>query len=125
MEYWDRKKLKNIWEHGQTKKTTFRLGEKVDQFLRKVVFPRQQKLGKLGQAWAQLLPPELLEHSYLDKYQRGQLTVLVDSASHLYELDQLVREGLADQLRDLCPNTNLVKIKLQRGAWCRDDNHTQ
>ena len=121
MEYWDRKKLRNIWEHGQTRKTACRLGERVDQFLRKVVIPRQQKLAKLGLAWGQLLPAELLEHSCLDKYQRGQLTVLVDSASHFYELNTLVKEGLADQIRDLCPDTNLAKIKLLRGVWYRAD----
>jgi len=118
---WDQGKLSHIWQQRQQKPAGRWLGQSVDKFLRQVIIPRQKKLSKLGQAWKELLPPELAEHSCLEGLRAGQLRVLVDSAAHLSELNLLLREGLLDELRQMCPQVSLSRIKLVRGQWYDTD----
>ena len=47
----------------------------------------------------------------------GQLTVLVDSSPHLYELKQLLLAGLQKQLLVACKAAGLRKIHLKLGRW--------
>jgi len=48
------------------------------------------------------------------------LTVLVDSAPHLYELQQLLLAGLELQLLAACKGAGLTKIQLKRGRASDD-----
>ncbi len=118
---WDRAKLKQICRDKQRRMPGKLLGADVKRFMKRVVGPRQRKLAMLAEAWVALLPEELVEHSCLDKFNRGSLQVLVDSGVHLAELDLLVREGLADGIRQMCPSVPLSRIKLVRGCWYRTD----
>ena len=105
--------------------TVKHLAEPVKKFLHRWVHTRQKRLALLTQAWAETLPPELVEHSCLENFTRGQLRVLVDSASHLAELDMLVRETLLQQLQQMCPQLPLSRIKLVRGTWYRTNEEGQ
>ena len=53
---------------------------------------------------------------------RGSLTVLVDTASHLYELKQLLLAGLQQQLLLACKSAGLRKISLKPGRWYEGTN---
>jgi len=119
--YWDKSQLDRVWRNRQRKVSTHPLKEGVQFFLKKVVYPRHKKMSAVARAWTELLPAELREHSWLAGVQKGQLRVLVDSAPHLYELNLLVKGGLLNQLRDLCPNVSLSAIRLERGVWYRVD----
>jgi hypothetical protein len=48
--------------------------------------------------WTDLVPAELVAHSRLEGLSRGVLRVAVDSSSHLFELDRLLRGGLEQRL---------------------------
>ena len=52
----------------------------------------------------------------------GTLTVVVDSASHLYELKQLLLAGLERQLLLACSASGLRKVVLRRGRWYEGDD---
>jgi len=119
--YWDKSQLDRVWRNRQRPGTVHPLKEGVQFFLKKVVYPREKKMSAVAHAWTELLPEELQEHSWLAGIQKGQLKVLVDSAAHLYELNLLVKGGLLNQLRDLCPNVSLSAIRLERGMWYRVD----
>ncbi|MCF7958182.1 MAG: DUF721 domain-containing protein [Phycisphaerae bacterium] len=119
---WDKNQLRTIWENKQIKPRAQKLGITVDRFFRRVVIPRQKRLSALAEVWQALLPQELLEHSCLENYTRGNLRVLVDSPVHYAELHMLVREGLLDQMRAECPNIPLSRIKLARGLWYHIDD---
>jgi len=95
------------------------LGPEITRFVQRWVVPRQKQLAALASAWERLLPPSLVEHTCLETFRRGQLRVLVDSASHALELSLLVREGLAEQLEQMCSEVSLARIKLVRGSWYR------
>ena len=112
-------RLKQAWRTGQRTQWAKPLGRFVEQFVKKQVVPRQRKMLRLGSAWQELLPDELVEHSCLASLRGGRLRVLVDDAAHLHELDMLLREGLLEQLRNACPSVAVREVKLSRGCWYR------
>jgi len=93
------------------------LGPEVVDFFRNSVAGRQTKFVRLAEAWQALVPPLLAEHCAFDSFSRGTLTVLVDSASHLYDLKQLLLAGLQRQLLIACRSAGLRKIVLRPGRW--------
>jgi hypothetical protein len=93
------------------------LGPELISFFKRSVQRRQGKLEKLADVWSQLVPELINDHCALEGFTRGTLTVLVDTASHLYELKQLLLSGLENQLLTACKSTGLRKVALKRGRW--------
>ena len=91
------------------------LGPEMVNFFQNSVQKRQTKLTQLAACWSQLVPETLSDHCSLESLSRGTLVVLVDSASHLYELKQLLLAGLQQQLLLACKSTGLKKITLKPG----------
>ena len=110
--------LRRLQHNKQTKTPPAQmLGAEMIAFFKQSVEKRQTKLGKIAVCWAGLVPETLLAHSSLESYTRGTLTVLVDSAAHLYELKQLLLAGLQQQLLLACKSSGLRKITLKPGRW--------
>jgi hypothetical protein len=97
--------------------TSAPLGPELIGFFKQSVAKRQTKLVKIAEVWQVLVPSTLIEHCALESLNRGSLTVLVDTSSHLYELKQLLLAGLQDQLLLACKSTGLKKITLKPGRW--------
>jgi hypothetical protein len=93
------------------------IGGDLVAFFKNSVAKRQAKFGKIGECWSQLIPSTLLEHTALESFTRGSLTVIVDSSSHLYELKQLLLAGLQQQILIACRSAGLRKITLRAGRW--------
>jgi hypothetical protein len=68
-----------------------------------------------------LIPEALNDHCSLESFHRGNLTVIVDSSPHLYELKQLLLAGLQQQILLACKSTGLHKIALKPGRWYAGD----
>ncbi len=77
----------------------------------------QKKFGKIADVWGALIPKLLEEHCALESFNRGTLTVLVDSSAHLYDLKQLLLAGLEKQFLAACKSQGLRKIALKSGRW--------
>ena len=92
-----------------------RFGEEIVRSFKQDVQRKQQKFGRIGESWGQLVPNRLIDHCELSSLARGTLTVLVDNSSHLYELKQLLLAGLSDQLLLASAGTGLRKINLKPG----------
>ncbi len=84
----------------------------LDRYFKTQIQKPFKQLNGLGQIWADQLPPELLEHTRLDRFTRGVLTVAVDSSAHLYELDRILRSGLQNQIISSFTAGSLRKIRL-------------
>ncbi len=97
------------------------LGPEMISFFKQSVEKRQIKLSKIAACWSQLVPEMLNEHCALEGMSRGTLTILVDSASHLYELKQLLLAGLERQILFVCGASGLRKIALRPGRWYEGD----
>ncbi len=93
------------------------MGPELISFFKHAVQKRQTRLAKIAECWGRLVPDLLSAHCSLESLNRGSLTVLVDSASHLYELKQLLLAGLDRQLLLACRSTGLRKITLKPGRW--------
>lgn len=101
------------------------LGPQLIDFFKNSVQKRHTKLGKIAECWSALVPELLNEHCALESFSRGTLSVLVDSASHLYELKTLLLAGLQQQLLLACGGAGLKKITLKPGRWyeAADEHH--
>ncbi len=102
---------------SQSKPIAAALGAEMVDFFKQSVAKRQTKLEKLAECWGRLVPQILSEHCALESLNRGTLTVMVDSSSHLYELKQLLLAGIEQQLLIACKSTGLRKISLRSGRW--------
>ena len=96
------------------------LGAEMVAFFKQSVEKRNAKFSRIANCWTQLVPETLAEHCALESFSRGTLVVLVDSASHLYELKQLLLAGLQQQLLLAGANAGLRKINLRAGRWYDD-----
>jgi hypothetical protein len=101
------------------------LGPDLVAFFKQSVQKRQTKLGKIAECWGMVIPDTIGDHCALESYSRGVLTVVVDSASHLYELKQLLLAGLQDQLLLACKSAGLRKINLKMGRWYDGDEDSR
>jgi hypothetical protein len=97
------------------------LGREALEFFKHSVEKRQKKFGRIADCWGQLVPAMLQEHCALESLNRGTLSVLVDSSSHLYDLKQLLLAGLQQQLLIACKSAGLRKIMLKPGRWYQGD----
>ena len=97
------------------------LGPAMVDFFKKSIARRQTKFSKIGECWSALVPETFCNHTSLESFSAGTLTVLVDSAAHLYELKQLLLAGLQQQLLLACKSAGLRKIQLKRGRWYDGD----
>jgi len=91
------------------------LGPEMISFFTQSVEKRHTKLGDICAHWAVLIPATLQDHCALKSLSRGSLTVMVDTAAHLYELKQLLLCGLERQLLMACKRNGLRRIVLRRG----------
>jgi hypothetical protein len=97
------------------------IGQEFVSFFKHNVQKRQTKVGKIAQAWNALVPGTLSEHCALESFTRGQLVVIVDSSSHLYEMKQLLLAGIEQQMLLACKGAGLRKISLKAGRWYDED----
>jgi len=104
---------------------TAAMGPELIQFFKQSVEKRQGKFAKIADAWARLMPPNMLDHCALESFSKGTLAVLVDSSPHLYEMKQLLLSGLQQQLMLACKAAGLKKINLKPGRWYQGDGQEQ
>ncbi|MEM6458289.1 MAG: DciA family protein [Planctomycetota bacterium] len=86
-----------------------------EQFRREVARPFKQ-LGDLARLWESRLPAEVAAGTRLESLQRGVLTVSVDTASRMYDLDRRLREGLEQELITSHRGAAFRRVKLQVDA---------
>ncbi|UCF44126.1 MAG: DUF721 domain-containing protein [Planctomycetota bacterium] len=93
---------------------TERLGEVVEQVIEREVLPRRVRFGQLAEAWSGLLPAELRRHCRIADVSGGQIKVLADSPSYVYEL-RLCGSELIERLQQQCPRFRIKRIKFAVG----------
>jgi hypothetical protein len=91
-----------------------RLSDTLSELVEGKVAPRQARFESVVRLWGELLPAELAKHCRIVDISAGQLKVLVDSPSYMYEL-QLCSSAVLKELQQQCPQARLQKIKLAVG----------
>jgi len=87
-----------------------KLGECARELMKNRISPQQARFGSVADVWSQLLPTELRRHCKIADISYGQLKVLVDSPSYMYEL-QLCSSDLVGELQQQCPRAHIKEIK--------------
>jgi len=77
---------------------------------------RVRQIGRVSIVWDECIPEYIRDHTALVSFARGTLTVAVDSAAHRYQLQQLLRNGLEQAVRERIPGA-LDRIKLVPGTF--------
>jgi len=91
------------------------LGECARELMKNRISPQQARFGSVADVWSQLLPDELRRHCKIADISGGQLKVLVDLPTYMYEL-QLCSSELVSELQRQCPRAHIKKIKFIVGS---------
>ncbi|MCK4626974.1 MAG: DUF721 domain-containing protein [Phycisphaerae bacterium] len=92
--------LRNVWQNRQPKNRVSALAEPLTTLMKRHLAKRVRQIGQLSIAWDECVPDFIREHAALVSLKSGNLTVAVDSASHRYRLEMLLRAGLLDAIRE-------------------------
>ena len=112
----DDAKLRTVWQQRQFDDRCVPLAQPLAFLMNHVLAKRIRQLGKLAEIWDELLPRTLRDHTALESFNRGVLTVLVDSAAHRYQLKMLLSGGLMQEIRARFSGA-LNKIRLVPGQF--------
>jgi hypothetical protein len=115
--------MRTVWQQRQDRRRIGSLGETVSRLMKKTLSKRVRQLGQIAEVWDDLIPPNLRDHTALDTFVRGTLTVMVDSASHRYQLQNQIRSGLQKSIQARCSAT-IQRIKLVPGRFYEIDRET-
>jgi hypothetical protein len=95
----DDAQLRTIWQQRQFRDSAAHLSQPLSWFMKHTLAKRARQLGQLAEVWDELIPQPIRDHTALDKFHRGVLTVIVDSAAHRFQLQTLLMGGLLRELQ--------------------------
>jgi len=78
---------------------------------------RVRRLGQLAAIWDETIPEHINSHTSLESFNRGVLTVMVDSAPHRFELHSLLESGLRREIQSRYKAGAINRIKLIPGQF--------
>jgi len=112
----DDAQLQTVWQQRQFRDAIVPLGDPLATLMNRRLSKRVRQLGQLAMIWDQALPEEIREHTALESFSRGVLTVMVDSAAHRFQLRTLLDGGLLGDLQERFPGA-LNKVRLVPGQF--------
>lgn len=107
--------LQQTWQNRQHRTNQLPVGVLVRALVKAEGLDHPSPLADLRKTWAESVGPELSRHSRPQGLRRGTLSVLVDSAAHLTELQSLTRTGLVEQIGLRFDHRPIKKIQLRLG----------
>jgi hypothetical protein len=91
--------LRTVWQQRQFHDRSVQLAEPLTLLMKRKLAKRVRQLAKLAEIWDEVVPATVREHTALESFQRGSLTVIVDSAAHRFQLQTLLNGGLLAEIR--------------------------
>lgn len=119
----DDRQLQTLWLQRQHKDRISPLSHPLSVLMKYQLGKRVRQLSKLAAIWDDVLPDGIRNHTALESFRDGVLTVLVDSASHRYQLQLLLAGGLTREIRSRFSGT-LKKIRPIPGQFYSIDLET-
>ena len=112
----DDARLQTIWQQRQCSDYFSRLHEPLTILMKHSLGKKVRQLGNLSVIWDEVIPPEIAEHTALESFSRGVLTVLVDSAAHRFQLQTLLNGGLTKVIQQRFSGA-INRVKLAPGQF--------
>jgi predicted nucleic acid-binding Zn ribbon protein len=106
--------VESIYFSKRQAKEAEKLGDVLAVLIESKIAPQQEQFSSVYEIWQQLLPPELCKHCRIDSISNGQLKVLVDSPSYMYQL-QLCQTDILAGLKSQCPQFRIARLKFTLG----------
>ena len=119
----DDAQLRTIWQQRQEPLNASPVGQSLAILMKHTLGKRVRQLGALGAVWDDVIPEDIREHTALESFNRGVLTVVVDSAPHRYQLQMLLTGGLTREIRQRFSGA-LNTIRLTPGQFYAIDLET-
>ena len=112
----DDAQLRTIWQQRQFREPASQLGQPLASLMKYTLAKRVRQLGKLAAVWDEVIPDTIREHTALESFQRGVLSVMVDSASHRFQLQTLLAGGVMREIQARFPGA-VNRIRLVPGQF--------
>ncbi|MCD4825234.1 MAG: DUF721 domain-containing protein [Phycisphaerae bacterium] len=119
----DDAQLRTIWQQRQYNYRITPLSEPLGILMKHKLARRVRQLGRLAEIWDEVIPESVRDHTALDSFHRGVLTVMVDSASHRFQLQTLLTGGIMKAIQQEFSGP-LNKIRLVPGQFYAVDLET-
>lgn len=116
----DDAQLQTVWQNRQHNEMVCPVAQPLALFMKNTLAKRVRQLSRLAAIWDEVVPEEIREHTALESFNRGSLTVLVDSAAHRFELQMLLDGGLQREIQARFGGA-IQKIRLSPGRFSSVD----
>jgi predicted nucleic acid-binding Zn ribbon protein len=116
----DDAQLRTRWQQRQPRFEAKYLSEPLAYLMKHKLARRVKQLGQLASLWDECIPESLREHTALEGFRNGVLTVLVDSPAQRFQLQTLLTGGLFKTIQSRYPGA-LNKIRLVPGQFASVD----
>lgn len=116
----DDARLRTAWQQRQFSDRLAHLSEPLTLLMKHTLAKRVRQLSKLGQIWDEIIPEDIAQHTALESFSNGVLTVMVDSAPHRFQLQTLMRGGLFQIIQQRFSGA-IRKVNLTSGQFCSVD----
>lgn len=119
----DDAQLRTIWQQRRPAATVTPIAATLGSFMKHHLSRRVKQLSELAILWDEVIPDTLRRHTALESFRQGVLTVTVDSASHRFELQTLLRGGVLQAIQERFRGA-LNRIRLVPGQFYAVDCET-
>ncbi len=120
----DDAQLRTIWQQRRADIGATSIATTLGTFMKHHLGRRVKQLGQLAILWDEVIPETLRKHTALECFRQGTLTVIVDSASHRFELQTLLRNGVFHAIQERFKNGPLDRVRLIPGQFYSLDSET-
>ena len=119
----DDAQLRTVWQQRQVDHRVSYLSEPLALLMKNTLAKRFKQLSRLAEIWDEIIPPHIQEHTALEGFHQGVLTVRVDNASQRFYLQTLLTGGLRQEIQRRFQGP-LNKIRLLPGQFYTLDVET-
>ena len=112
----DDAQLQTVWHQRQIRDNAEPISGPIAMLVKHQLGKRVRQLHQLAEVWDELLPDAIAEHTALESFSRGTLTVMADTAAHRFQLESLLRGGLLRMLQQRL-GSSLAKVKVIPGQF--------
>ena len=112
----DDAQLRTVWHQRQMNDAVVPVAQPLELVMKHDLERRVRQLRELAEVWDEVIPDAIAQHTALESLSRGVLTVMVDTASHRFHLENLLRGGLTRLLQQRFSGA-LQKVKIIPGQF--------
>ena len=116
----DDAQLRTVWQQRRFSDRAVHLSQPLALLMKQTLSKRVSQLCKLSQIWDEVIPQSISSRTALEGFSRGVLTVIVNSATHRFQLRTLLDGGLSEQIQGRFSGA-INKIRLIPGQFSTTD----